>query len=193
LWPRLIVAALLVVGYLFLKQLLPLTARGRKIHDQIALWIPGVGRLWRERAVSRFLLALSSLTNAGLTAPAALEACKGIADNAVLDERLEIVAQNARRANLPLPEALSQTGLLSNNALRLIKTGERSGASPEMLLRAANEYDQNLQNGLTSVPKIIGVSVFVVCGIATAVILGLALNLLYSNMFIGVEKYMEMK
>ncbi len=46
-----------------------LTAPGRRLRDRLTLMLPGIGPLWRDLAISRYLTALSLLTRAGLTDP----------------------------------------------------------------------------------------------------------------------------
>ena len=87
---------------------------GRRVADQISLWTPATGPLWRDWAISRYLIALSLLSKAGVVPAAALDACRGLAGNVILDEKFDKAADLAREHNLSIPDALSRAGVLSS-------------------------------------------------------------------------------
>ena len=187
--PLVIIAAILYVAF----RLMSSTHVGRRILDKIALLIPVTGHLWRDLAISRYLTALSLLSKAGLPPAPALEACANLSGNIVLDEKFQSAACRARQHNLSISDALMPTGIFSDTALSLMRTGEHTGTSPEMFQRAAAYYEADVQNRMTSAPKIVGVLCFSICGLATAIVVGNAARQYFDNIFPAVEKFMDMK
>jgi type IV pilus assembly protein PilC len=187
--PLAIAAVLCYVAYRVLIRL-PI---GRYVRDQAVLWLPGMGPLQRDIIISRYLTALSLLTGAGVPAAAALEACTGMANNAVLDAKFDAAARLAREKNASITEALTSTGVLSAVTLSLLRTGDVSGAAPEMLNRAAEFYESNVRTRLVSVPKIVSAVCLTACGIATAIVVGNAAKLYFDNVFTAVDRFMDIK
>jgi len=185
----------LVLGAVFcylLWRIFVLTPIGRRVADQLILWTPVSGTLWRDWAVCRYLQALSLLSKAGMVPAAALEACRGLAGNEVLDAKFDAAAKLAREKNLSIPEALAQTGVFNAVTMSLIRTGDHAGAMPEMLNKAASYYEADVRGRLTSVPKIYGLVVFGVCSVAAGFILYNAFTAYYANIFPSVDKYLDL-
>ena len=188
--PRLIVVAILIVAYYFLRCWMDATSTGRSLRDQIAARIPLTGPLWRDMAIFRYLTALGWLTNAGIAPPAALEHCAGMANNTVLDEKFARAARLARDQNVSLATALKQANVFSEVTLNLIKTGEASGSSPAMLGQAAQYYEADLRQRMTTVPKTIGLMGLAIAAIGVVIIVGMGMTAYYNSIYDTVGKFM---
>jgi type IV pilus assembly protein PilC len=188
--PRFLMVLILVAAYYALRQWLRSTQAGRKLQDEWAPRIPLTGPLWRDLAIFRYLTALGLLTNAGVPPAAALENCAGIADNCVLDEKFARAARLARENHVPLSTALQQVGVFSDTAMSLVKTGEATGSSPEMLGRAASYYDADLQQRMTTVPKTVGMIGLAVAAIGVLIVVGMAATAYYNGVYENMSKFM---
>lgn len=163
------------------------TAAGRQVRDRIALLIPATGALWRDIAISRYLGALSLLSETGMTSPVALESCVGIADNVVLDAKMAWAAQLARENTLSITDSLTQVNLLSPTALSLMRTGEHTGSLPEMLNKVSEYYESSVATRRVVIPKAAGITCLFVAGIATAIVVGLGAVSVFNGMFTVAE------
>ncbi len=188
--PRLVIIALLAAAVWIAWRFFLATQEGRKKRDELAMRVPLTGPLWRDLAIFRYLTALGYLSNAGIQPATALEACQGIAGNVVLDEKFARAARLAREGNLPLGEALAQAGVFSDVTLSLVRTGEASGSTPEMLSRAAGYYETDVTQRMASVPKAVGFIGFGLAAIGTLIIAGMALTAYYQGVFDSVGKFM---
>ncbi len=188
--PRLIMTAILIALYFVLRKWMDTNSAARKMRDQIAAYIPLTGPLWRDLAVFRYLTALGWLTKAGIAPPAALENCAGMANNAVLDEKFARAARLARDQNVPLGTALKQSGVFSEVTLSLIKTGEATGSEPAMLGQAAQYYESDLRQRMTTVPKTVGLIGLAIAAIATLIIVGMGMTAYYNSVYDTVGKFM---
>ena len=185
--------ALCLVLWYFLPLLMDLHPALQRIRDQAILWVPGLGGLRRDQAISRYLIALSHLTAAGLTPGPALEACAGAAGNQVLDDKFNVAAAQARAGNLSVAAALEGSGIFRRDTLSLLRTGEQAGSMPEMLQRSAAYYTSGIQTRLVSVPKIIGIAAVLIAGIGTCYVVATDTKQYFDNIFTGVDKFMDMK
>lgn len=188
--PRFLLLAVLIAAIFAFRHWLNSTQAGRKLRDDVAPRIPITGPLWRDLAIFRYLTALGWLTNAGISAPAALENCAGMAGNTQLDEKFARAARLSREANLPISAALERTGILSDTSVSLIKTGEASGSTPAMLSQAATYYETDVRQRMTTVPKTVGLIGLGVAAVATVIVVGMAFLAYYNSVFDSVGKFM---
>jgi type II secretory pathway component PulF len=186
-----IVAVLLVfhVAWRFASR----TEWGRRLSDHVQLLIPAVGRLWRDLALRRYFGALALMTKAGVPLGTAAEACADISGNIVLDEKFRAAARRVRRDDVPVTQALAETGIVSPMVLRLLSTGEYSGSSALMLDEVVRFYDHDVQGRLVMLPKIIGLLCLALCAIGTLFVVANFMSHYYNNVFNGVDQYMNMK
>jgi type IV pilus assembly protein PilC len=179
-----LIPIVLIGGLLYLAwRVFITTSIGREVHDRIVLAIPVTGALWRDIAISRYLDSLGMLTRVGLTSAATLEACVGIADNVVLDEKFERAAKLARQQTLSIVDALTQVNILCGPVLGLMRTGDQTGNMPEMLNKAAQYYESTVEGRRAAIPKLVGIVVFLIAGVATAVVLGTSVRAIFDGMF----------
>ncbi|HEX8236327.1 MAG TPA: type II secretion system F family protein [Abditibacteriaceae bacterium] len=169
------------------------TTTGRHAGDQMQLLVPAVGRLWRDLALRRYFGALSLMTRAGVAPGTAAEACADISGNVVLNEKFRAAARRVRRDDVPVTQALSETGLISPMVLRLLRTGEYSGSSDLMLDQVVRFYDHDVQGRLITLPKIIGLMCLALCAAGTLFVVANFVSHYYNNVFNGVEQFMNMK
>ncbi len=188
--PRLITIGIMMAVLYVAWRLAMTTQPGRKLRDQLAMKVPLTGPLWRDLAIFRYLTALGYLTNAGIQPAAALEATQGIAGNVVLDEKFARAAALARKANLPLGEALAQSNVFSDVTLSLVRTGEASGSTPAMFAQAAAYYETDVTQRMTTVPKTIGIIAFLTAAIATVFVVGMTYTAYINTVFEIVPKFM---
>jgi type II secretory pathway component PulF len=169
------------------------TEWGRRLGDHVQLLIPAVGRLWRDLALRRYFGALALMTKAGVPPGTAAEACADISGNVVLDEKFRAAARRVRRDDVPVTQALAETGIVSPMVLRLLHTGEYSGNSALMLDEVVRFYNHDVQGRLVMLPKIIGLLCLALCAIGTLFVVANFMSHYYNNVFNGVDQYMNMK
>jgi general secretion pathway protein F len=116
------------------------------------LGVPLLGRFLRTLDSTRFASTMAILVASGVPLLTALEAGKAVIANLVMrrsvDNAMELV-----REGRPLNRALAAENLFPPLLVHLIASGEASGELPEMLSRAAelqqNELDQRSAFALT--------------------------------------------
>jgi len=149
------------------------TDTGRERVDRWTLAVPYLGRLAQKVAVARFARTLSTLLASGIGLLPALDIVKGIVDNRVLTRAIED-ARDAIREGQSIAPPLRESGLFPPLVVHMVAVGERSGQLEPMLAKAAEAYDDEVENavaGMTTVlePLIIvfmgGVVLFIVLAI----------------------------
>jgi len=164
--PVVIVIALVIRWYLK-------TDAGKLFTSQMAIRIPMFRNLTVKSACSQLARTLSTLIAAGVPLVEAVEISANTMQNvlfrdAVLEARDEIIK------GLPLSEPLQMSGLFPPMLYHMVRIGEESGSTEEMLTKLADYYDEEVEMATQSLmaamePMIIVVLAAIVCVILASI------------------------
>ncbi len=151
------------------------TARGARRFDLWKIRAPLVGKLALRMAMSRFTRTLGMLLHSDIPLLDALEIARAVVNNTVLSDAIQR-AQAEIREGATIAAPLQASGHFPPLVSHMIAVGEKTGRLEEMLLRVADNYDNEVRasvEGLTSLvePVIIVLMAIVVFGIMLAVLL----------------------
>ena len=146
----------LALGIVFLFVLLLFlwtrTRSGRYTFDLLLIKMPIFGPIIRKAVMSRFARTLGILIRSGLPILDSLELVKGASGNAVVARAIDS-AKEKISAGHGITESFRSTGKFPEMVLQLMSTGEESGGVDEMLLKASEFYDRQVEaavHGLTA-------------------------------------------
>ena len=129
------------------------TASGRVAMDAMKLKLPVFGILFRKTAVARFTRTLGTLMSSGVPVLQALNIVRDTAGNEVVSRAIQGVHDSVKEGDsMSMP--LEASGVFPGMVVSMVDVGEETGALPEMLMRIADNYDDEVDNavaGLTSV------------------------------------------
>lgn len=150
-------AALLAAGgYLFVRW--KHTDAGLMQWDLFKLRLPLLGPVLRTLSVGRFARTLGALTKCGIPILEALGVVRDTLGNEVLARQIDHVCEEVR-AGSDLARPLGQSGLFDPLLVQIISIGEQTGKLDEMLLQAAETFDEQadsvLQRYMSLVPAIL--------------------------------------
>lgn len=123
------------------------TPRGRARRDRLLLRLPLAGHLLAAAVLARVLRTLATLVESGLPLPEALEACAGAAGNVVYARALRDARAGVTQGQ-PLVEPLEMGGVFPPLVVQAVRTGEQTGRLEEMLARAAEFYEREVEEGV---------------------------------------------
>ena len=151
------------------------TTRGARRFDLWKIRAPLVGKLALRMAMSRFTRTLGMLLHSDIPLLDALEIARAVVNNTVLSDAIRH-AQEEIREGATIAAPLQASGYFPPLVSHMISVGEKTGRLEEMLLRVADNYDNEVRSsveGLTSLvePVIIVLMAVVVFGIMLAVLL----------------------
>ncbi len=138
----------LIVGYKSLSG----SVGGRKLLDRVALATPLFGDLLRKSSISRFSRTLGTLVTSGVPILQALNITRETAGNAVVADAVGKV-HDAVKEGESIVQPLEASGVFPPMVISMVDVGEETGQLPEMLLKIAEVYDDEVDNaveGLTS-------------------------------------------
>lgn len=129
------------------------TKGGRLALDKVSLHAPLFGSLFRRTAVARVTRTLGTLMSSGVPVLQALTIVRDTSGNAVIARALQQVHDSVKEGE-SMTAPLEASGVFPGMVVSMVDVGEETGALPEMLVRIADNYDDEVDNaveGLTSV------------------------------------------
>ena len=147
------------------------TEKGLAFIDAIKLRVPLFGDLIKKSAISRFSRTLGTLVTSGVPILQALNITRDTAGNVVLSNAIQKVHDSVKEGE-SIVSPLEKSGIFPPMVVSMIDVGEETGQLPEMLLKVADVYDDEVDNtvaGLTSLLEPIMI-VFLAVVVGTIVI-----------------------
>ncbi len=142
-----------IVG-VFLFNLWGRTTGGRKVIDNLKLKMPVLGDIQRKSAVSRFSRTLGTLVTSGVPILQALNITRDTAGNVVISSAIEKVHEAVKEGET-IVTPLQASGVFPNMVISMVDVGEETGQLPEMLLKVADVYDDEVDNAVTALTSIL--------------------------------------
>lgn len=145
---------------------------GKHFFGKIVLKIPLFSKLVTKSASSMMARTLSTLMGAGVPLIEAVDIVSGVMNNIYFKEALQD-AKEEITIGMPLSRPLQECGLFPPMVYQMIRIGEESGNTEEMLDKLADYYDEEVEMAVQSLmaamePMIIVVLAIVVGGLIAA-------------------------
>jgi type IV pilus assembly protein PilC len=145
-WLVLIGAIVVIVaGYKFINR----TARGRWTIDRVKLRLPLFGDVIRKTAISRFSRTLGTLVTSGVPILQALHITRETAGNTVIADAISKVHDRVKEGE-SIVQPLEASGAFPPMVISMIDVGEETGQLPDMLLKVADVYDDEVDNAVAA-------------------------------------------
>ena len=130
------------------------TKGGRKAIDTLKLKMPVFGDIQRKSAVSRFSRTLGTLVTSGVPILQALNITRDTAGNVVISRAIEKVHEAVKEGE-SIVSPLTASGVFPAMVISMVDVGEETGQLPEMLLKVADVYDDEVDNAVTALTSIL--------------------------------------
>jgi type IV pilus assembly protein PilC len=130
------------------------TGWGRRSFDCFKLAMPVVGPIFRKVAISRFTRTLGTLLSSGVPILQALTIVKETAGNVVVGQVISDVHQHVKEGD-PIAPALKASSVFPAMVAGMVDVGEQTGALPEMLLKIADNYDDEVDNSVNAMTSLL--------------------------------------
>lgn len=167
--PGLIILPVVLILVFIALKALSKTPAGRSFLDGLALKTPVLGPVVRMTIVARFTRTLGTLLNSGVPILEALNICRGSIGNVHLQDALKKV-HDAIKEGETMAEPLGKSGIFDDMVVNMIDVGEETGELDKMLIRIADNYDDQVDVKLNALISILEPLLIVVMGGCVAVI-----------------------
>src|SRR5688572_18989883 len=144
----------LAVGTIIPLKLLAATRPGRNIVDRIKLNSPILGQVIRKAVVARFARTLGTLVSNGVPILLALNIVKETTGNTVVSDAAANVHTSVQEGET-ITAPLRASGVFPAVVVGMVDIGEQTGALPEMLLKIADNYDDEVDNAVAAMTSLL--------------------------------------
>jgi type IV pilus assembly protein PilC len=151
---HILLGAIVTATLAILFQLALRTEPGRWSFDGLKLRMPVVGPLIRKVAISRFTRTLGTLLSSGVPILQALTIVKETAGNAIVSRVIADVHQRVKEGD-PITPALRASSVFPAMVAGMVDVGEQTGALPEMLMKIADTYDDEVDNAVSAMTALL--------------------------------------
>lgn len=162
-WWLVVLAALIAAGFAFREARLR-SARFADGFDALLLKVPVIGNIIHNAVVARFARTLSTTFAAGVPLVEALDSVAGAAGNAVYRDAILRVRDDVT-TGLTIHSSLKTTGLFPVMLLQLTSIGEESGSLDEMMEKAADHYEEAVDNAVDNLTALLEPFIMSILGI----------------------------
>ncbi|MBP8655950.1 MAG: type II secretion system F family protein [Kiritimatiellae bacterium] len=143
-----------IVAIVVIVKLLAKTTQGRYLIDKFKLHAPVFGTLISKNSISRFTRTLGTLMSAGVPVLQALNIVKETVGNEVISRAVTLIHDAVKEGeNMAPPIAASK--VFPPMVVSMVEVGEETGALPDMLMKIADSYDDDVDNAVAAMTSII--------------------------------------
>jgi len=130
------------------------TRGGRFVIDSFKLRMPLFGNLNRKTAISRFARTLGTLVTSGVPILQALNITRETAGNASIARAISQVHDSVKEGE-SIVQPLEASRVFPPMVISMVDVGEETGKLPEMLLKIADVYDDEVDNAVAAITSML--------------------------------------
>jgi type IV pilus assembly protein PilC len=144
------VVILLVIAFkLFLR-----TKFGRRVFDRVKLHFPVLGPVISKVAIARFTRTLGTLISSGVPILQALNIVKETSGNVIVSEAVGMVHESVKEGET-ITAPLEASRVFPPMVISMVDVGEQTGALPEMLMKIADNYEDEVDNAVSAMTSLL--------------------------------------
>lgn len=155
------------------------TDSGRIFWDSLKLRMPATKAVYIKTIVSRFSRTLGTLLQSGLPILEAIRIARDTAGNIVIARAINPVIEGVKRGR-GLAKPLKDTAKFPPLAIHIITVGEETGKLDEMLIKLAENFDNDIRNSMKRLIALIEPALILVMGGVVAFIVFAMLLAIFS-------------
>src|SRR5207247_7298034 len=127
---------------------------GRRVFDKIKLKMPILGPVISKVAISRFSRTLGTLVSSGVPILQALTIVKETAGNVIVGNAVAAVHESVKEGET-ITAPLEASNVFPPMVISMVDVGEQTGALPEMLMKIADNYDEEVDNAVSAMTSLL--------------------------------------
>ena len=130
------------------------TKTGRYLWDKFKLKMPALGPVISKVAISRFTRTLGTLVSSGVPILQALTIVRETSGNVIISNAISKVHESVKEGET-ITAPLEASGVFPPMVVSMVDVGEQTGAMPEMLLKIADNYDEEVDNAVAAMTSLL--------------------------------------
>jgi type IV pilus assembly protein PilC len=130
------------------------TRVGRKLYDRFKLNMPVLGPVVSKVAISRFTRTLGTLVSSGVPILQSLTIVKETSGNVIVGEAVAAIHESVKEGET-ITAPLEASAVFPPMVISMVDVGEQTGALPEMLMKIADNYDEEVDNAVAAMTSLL--------------------------------------
>ncbi|HXG48593.1 MAG TPA: type II secretion system F family protein [Methylomirabilota bacterium] len=130
------------------------TRLGRRVFDKFKLKMPVLGEVISKVAISRFTRTLGTLVSSGVPILQALTIVKETSGNVIIGAAVSAVHESVKEGET-ITAPLEASNVFPPMVISMVDVGEQTGALPEMLMKIADNYDDEVDNAVAAMTSLL--------------------------------------
>jgi len=130
------------------------TRFGRRLWDKFKLNMPVLGTVISKVAISRFTRTLGTLVSSGVPILQALMIVKETSGNVIVGNAVAAVHESVKEGET-ITAPLEASKVFPPMVVSMVDVGEQTGALPEMLMKIADNYDEEVDNAVAAMTSLL--------------------------------------
>jgi type IV pilus assembly protein PilC len=144
-----VMAVCVIAFLLFIK-----TKFGRHLWDKFKLHMPALGPVISKVAISRFTRTLGTLVSSGVPILQALTIVRETAGNVIIAGAVNKIHESVKEGET-ITAPMEGSGVFPPMVVSMVDVGEQTGALPEMMMRIADDYDEQVDNAVSAMTSLL--------------------------------------
>ncbi|MDB6057622.1 MAG: pilC 1 [Verrucomicrobiales bacterium] len=145
---------LVIIGIVIMFNVFIRTKFGRKLFDRFKLNVPVLGPVISKVAISRFTRTLGTLVSSGVPILQALTIVKETSGNVIVGNAVASVHESVKEGET-ITAPLEASNIFPPMVISMVDVGEQTGALPEMLMKIADNYDEEVDNAVAAMTSLL--------------------------------------
>ncbi len=130
------------------------TRFGRRLFDKFKMNMPAIGPVITKVAISRFTRTLGTLVSSGVPILQALTIVKETSGNVIVANAVADVHESVKEGET-ITAPLEASGVFPPMVISMVDVGEQTGALPEMLMKIADNFDEEVDNAVAAMTSLL--------------------------------------
>ncbi|MGJ8675932.1 MAG: type II secretion system F family protein [Akkermansiaceae bacterium] len=130
------------------------TKGGRKTFDGFKLKLPVFGDLLSKSSISRFARTLGTLVTSGVPILQALTITRDTSGNVIVSDAIDAVYAAVKEGE-SIVAPMQASSIFPPMVISMVDVGEETGQLPEMLLKVADVYDDEVDNAVNALTAVL--------------------------------------
>ena len=159
------IIVLIVAGGVYAVMRWRRTERGALRFDQWRMRAPLYGSIYRKVSLARFARTLGTLLASGVPIIEAMQIVRTVVLNKIMEQAItEAIREVMDGSSVAAP--LKRSGVFPPIMVHMVSVGERSGTLEEMLMKAADAYEEDVETSVAGLTSILEPLMIVIMGVS---------------------------
>ena len=160
------------------------TRWGRYGLDWVKIKMPVIGPVLQKVSIGRFTRTLGTLVSSGVPILQSLTIVRETAGNEIVAKSVGAIHESVKEGESIVAPLAAKGSIFPPMVVSMVDVGEQTGALPEMLLRIADNYDEEVDNAVSAMTSLIEPIMIVFL----AVIVGSIVIAMFLPLIVMIEK-----